>query len=104
MARARWRSELGRAALIGLMACAAAGCPSGEAGSASAGASEPAAAHAEEHPTLLDLRIDRSSPRGLLESLLEAAQRTRRAQALSAQISWNTVADMLARAGGERPS
>ncbi|MBK9385156.1 MAG: hypothetical protein IPN34_10115 [Planctomycetes bacterium] len=106
MARAPWRTEPRGARVLALAAGLAALLASC-AREAAEPASGPAIAQAQEQeaapPKLLELRADSSEPRALIESLLVAAHQTRRAQARSAQLSWNTVAELLQRLGGDSP-
>jgi hypothetical protein len=105
MARAPWRTESRGARLLALATCGAvllASCAR-EADEPAPGAEVAEAQVEAAPPQLLELRADSSTPRALIESLLGAARATRRAQALSAQLSWNTVADLLQRVGGDSP-
>ncbi|MBL8899741.1 MAG: hypothetical protein JNM84_19070 [Planctomycetes bacterium] len=102
MARALSRAERSAAPLAACAAVLLASCERESA--APAVASSAVSAPTETlPPPLLELRADSATPRALIESLLVAARETRRAQALSAQRSWNTVADLLQRIGGDSP-
>jgi hypothetical protein len=79
-----------------------AGCapePDAPSAHAPAGAEGPPA----EPAPLLRYAVDTSTPLTLLESLLTAAKRAREAQARSARVSWNTVAELLDRVSGDSP-
>jgi hypothetical protein len=103
-ARSR-RSAHARLASIACAAVLAASCTREQPDAEATGEAPPSATREQEQapPPLLELRADASTPRALLESLLVAAQRTRLAQARSAQLSWNTVADLLQSVGGDSP-